>query len=201
MDEWTTKTRNPICRLFFEIDLLTDFAALCLTDLKTGDTFTHGLYFRPSFELLHPWTKELYLCTVAPLPSLWAHPPPPPKLNVQYIQTVCGCGGGVSCVVDHILQEFYTLFLTRFRTYKIASPPQTKMTKRRPLGIGVFKVPSSMALIIFFLTTVLTWGTASWPVCLEELEYGPVFDLVEVLQLVEDVLRAVVDVYLHPKEG
>jgi hypothetical protein len=36
-------------------------------------------------------------------------------------------GGGrvLSCVVDHIRQEFDTLFLTRFRTYKIA-PPQTK---------------------------------------------------------------------------
>jgi hypothetical protein len=32
--------------------------------------------------------------------------------------------------VDHFLQEFYTLFLTRFRTYKIASPPQTKMTSK-----------------------------------------------------------------------
>jgi hypothetical protein len=34
----------------------------------------------------------------------------------------------LSCVVDHILQEFNTLFLTRFRTYKIATPPQTKIT-------------------------------------------------------------------------
>ncbi len=32
--------------------------------------------------------------------------------------------------VDHILQEFYTLFMTRFRTYKIASPPLTKMTSK-----------------------------------------------------------------------
>jgi hypothetical protein len=39
-------------------------------------------------------------------------------------------GGGLSCVVDHILQEFYTLFLTRFRTYKSASPPQTKVTSK-----------------------------------------------------------------------
>jgi hypothetical protein len=38
-----------------------------------------------------------------------------------------GRGGGVlSCVADHILQEFNTLFLTRFRTYKIAVQPQTK---------------------------------------------------------------------------
>jgi hypothetical protein len=32
----------------------------------------------------------------------------------------------LNCAVDHIPQKFYTLFLTRFRTYKIASQPQTK---------------------------------------------------------------------------
>ncbi len=38
-----------------------------------------------------------------------------------------GGGGGVlSCVGDHILLEFNTLFLTRFRTYKIARLTQTK---------------------------------------------------------------------------
>jgi hypothetical protein len=87
--------------------------------------------FHPACELLPPWTKDKYLCTVAPLPSLL--PPPLPKLNVQYIQTVCGCGGRVevfSCVVDHILLEFYAMFLTRFRTYKITSPPRTKMTSK-----------------------------------------------------------------------
>jgi hypothetical protein len=31
----------------------------------------------------------------------------------------------LNCAVDHILPEFYTLFLARFRTYKIATPPQT----------------------------------------------------------------------------
>jgi hypothetical protein len=38
----------------------------------------------------------------------------------------------LKCTVDHILQEFNqnTLFLTRFRTYKITSPPQTKMTSK-----------------------------------------------------------------------
>jgi hypothetical protein len=34
----------------------------------------------------------------------------------------------LDCAVEHILQEFYILFLNRFRTYKIATPPQTKMT-------------------------------------------------------------------------
>ncbi len=45
---------------------------------------------------------------------------------------MCDWGGGgvLNCSVDLILQEFYTLFLTRFRTYKTASPPQTKMTSK-----------------------------------------------------------------------
>jgi hypothetical protein len=52
-----------------------------------------------------------------------------PKVNVRYIQTVCGCGGGggwgaLSCVVGHILQAFYTLFLTRFRPTKLLHHPQ-----------------------------------------------------------------------------
>ncbi len=90
--------------------------------------------FDPAYELLPPQTKELYLCTFAPLLYLRSDLLPPPSLpNVQYMQTVCDCvgGGGVlKCTVDHILQKLYTLFLTRFRTYKIASPPQTKMTSK-----------------------------------------------------------------------
>jgi hypothetical protein len=38
--------------------------------------------------------------------------------------------GGVELYCDHILQKFYILFLTIFRTYKIASPPRTKMTSK-----------------------------------------------------------------------
>jgi hypothetical protein len=60
-----------ICRLFFKIDLLTDIAALCLTDFIDW-RYIHSLVgiFDPVCELLPPWTKELYLCTVAPLSSL-----------------------------------------------------------------------------------------------------------------------------------
>jgi hypothetical protein len=71
-----------------------------------------------------------YLSTVAPLLHLLSDllpPPPPSQCTVQYAESVWLWGGGVlKCTMDHILQEFYTLFLTRFRTYKIASPPQTK---------------------------------------------------------------------------
>jgi hypothetical protein len=56
--------------------------------------------FDPACELFSPWTKEIYLCTVAPPQYLLSdlHPTPPLlKENVQYIQTVCGkvWGGGV----------------------------------------------------------------------------------------------------------
>jgi hypothetical protein len=74
--------------------------------------------FDPACELL-----PLYI-----LSDLLPPPPPLPKLNVQYIQKVCLWV--LNCIVDHILQEFYTLFVTRFGTYKIASPPQTKMTSK-----------------------------------------------------------------------
>jgi hypothetical protein len=89
--------------------------------------------FGPACELLPPMEEGtiLYLCTVAPLLYLLSDLLPPyPLPNVQYVHAVCDCGGvggGVlKCTVDHIL--FYALFLTGFRTYKIASPPLTKMT-------------------------------------------------------------------------
>jgi hypothetical protein len=81
--------------------------------------------FDPACELLSPLN---YTCVLLPL-YLLSELPPPPKLNVQYIQTVCGCGGWgglLNCAADHILQEFYTLFLTGLKTCKIASRPQTK---------------------------------------------------------------------------
>jgi hypothetical protein len=74
--------------------------------------------FDPACELLPPWTKEgtiLVYCCPYLLSDLL---PPPPLPNVQYMQTVCDCGGVLKCTVDHILQEFYTLFLTRARICK-----------------------------------------------------------------------------------
>jgi hypothetical protein len=55
--------------------------------------------FYPACELLPPWTKELYLCTVAPLLYLLSDLLPPPLLvctvcTVYCKQTVCDCGGG-----------------------------------------------------------------------------------------------------------
>jgi hypothetical protein len=103
--------------------MLTEFAALCVTDFIDW-RYIHSLVgiFYPGCELLPPGTN--YTCVRLPLYLLSDLYPlsPLPKLNVKYIQTetVCiwGGGGGVNCAVDHILQEFFTLFLTRFRTYQ-----------------------------------------------------------------------------------
>jgi hypothetical protein len=58
-------------------------------------------------------------------------PPPIPKSKYSmYRKCVAGRGWGMlSCVGDHILQEFNTLYLTRFRTYKTALTLQTKTFK------------------------------------------------------------------------
>jgi hypothetical protein len=128
-------TPNPICRLFYpKIYLLTDFAALCLTDFIDWRYIHSWFVFLTQLVNCCPHGGRNHTCVLLSL-YLLSDLPPFPKLNVQYIQTVCvavgGGGWGMSnCVVDHILQEFHTLFLTRFRTYKIASPPQTKMTSK-----------------------------------------------------------------------
>jgi hypothetical protein len=69
------------------------------------------------------WYFSTQLCELLPpnLPTGSGPPPlPHPKVKVQYMlyrQCMAGKGRGVlSCVGDHILQEFNTLFLTRFRT-------------------------------------------------------------------------------------
>jgi|LakMenE01Jun11ns_1017448.scaffolds.fasta_scaffold9084511_1 hypothetical protein len=89
--------------------------------------------FDTACELLPPMDEGTILMHCCPSTfSLTSHLPSQTKGTI-YTDSVCDCGGGwglLSCVVDHTLQEFYTLFLTRFRTYKIASPHQTKMTSK-----------------------------------------------------------------------
>jgi hypothetical protein len=111
------KDTKPYMSAFLSVDLLTDFAAFCLTDF-TDWRYIHSWYF--TCVLLPLYMYYTYSVTSFPLP---------PTLPIQ---TVCDCGGGgvLKCTVDHILQEFYTLFRTRFTTYKIASPLLTKMTSK-----------------------------------------------------------------------
>jgi hypothetical protein len=45
--------------------------------------------------------------------------------------TVCKKGEGIGYFGDLILQVFNTLYLTKFRTYKIGTPSQTKTLEGR----------------------------------------------------------------------
>ncbi len=67
MNEWTIKTPNPICRLFFKIDLLKDIAALCLTDFMDW-RYIHSVVciFDPACELL-PLGWRNNTCVLLPL--------------------------------------------------------------------------------------------------------------------------------------
>jgi hypothetical protein len=122
------KDTKPKYRLFFKIDQLTDFAALCLIYFIDWRYIHSWLVFSTQFVNCCLHGRRNYTCVLLPLYLLSDRLPPLPKLNVQYIHTVCGCGGGggVELCCRPYSAGVLTLFLTRFRTYKIASPPQTK---------------------------------------------------------------------------
>jgi hypothetical protein len=98
-----------------------DFAALCLTDFN-------------DWRYVHSWlvfsTLLVYCCPSTF--SLTSPPPPLPKLNVQYMQTVCGCVGGGGVVelycrpysagvvhsVSDQIQNLQNFFTTPIQNYK-----------------------------------------------------------------------------------
>ncbi len=68
--------------------------------------------FYPAFELLPPCTKDLYLCTDGPLPSLWPPPPSQTKCTVYLVQTVTGFIRGILRGVRYA-KSLRVLFLHR----------------------------------------------------------------------------------------
>jgi hypothetical protein len=93
---------------------------MCLLEIIDWRYSQSCWYFRPSFVNYCPSG----VLSDSPLPT------PPPSLcqSTVYTESEWLGGGGrvMSPVGDHILQEFNTLYLTRFRTYKIARLPHTK---------------------------------------------------------------------------
>ncbi len=97
------KDNKPYMSAFFKLTckqcgiLFNRFYRLEIRSLMVG-------IFDPACELLPPWTKELYLCTVATLLYLLSDLLPPPPLlkqNVQYKQSVwLGGGGGEGAVLQ-----------------------------------------------------------------------------------------------------
>ncbi len=98
-------------------------------------------------------------------------PPPRPPMS-KYLLTVCGWEGMwdvvstppapspvLSRVGDHILQEFYSLYVTRFRTCKVAYPPQDKNLE----GEGASKQITSCRRVLLKVTSVLRRKNCALP--------------------------------------
>jgi len=120
---------------FLSVDLLTYFAAFCLTDFIDWRYIHSWFVFSTQPVNCCPHGRRNYTCVLLPLYctfSLTSFPLPTfPMYSILYTDRVGLWEGGgeegvLKCTVDHILQEFYT----RFRTYKIATPPQTKVTSK-----------------------------------------------------------------------
>ncbi len=129
------KDTKPYKSAFLSVDLFTEFAAFCLTDFIDWRYIHSWFVFSTKLVNCCPHGRRNYTCVLLPLYRTFSRtssPLPPSQCTVNvYADSVwLWGGGGVKCTVDHILQEFYTLFLTRFRTHKIAPPPQTKMTSK-----------------------------------------------------------------------
>jgi hypothetical protein len=104
---------------------------MCLTDFIDWRYIHSWLVFSTQLVNCCPQGQRNCTCILLPLYLLYDLPPPFLKQMYSIYRRRVAVGVGVlRCVVDHILQEFNTLFLTRFRTYKIATPPQTKMTSK-----------------------------------------------------------------------
>jgi hypothetical protein len=92
----------PICRLFFKIDLLTDIAALCLTDFIDWKCI-HLLVgiFDPACGIVAPMDEGTILVYCCPsIFSLTSSPPSQTQCTV-YTDSEClrGGGWGVNCAV------------------------------------------------------------------------------------------------------
>jgi hypothetical protein len=125
------KDTKPYMSAFLSVDLLTDFSGFCLSDFIDWRYIHSWFVFSTQLVNCCPHGQRNYTCVLLPLYSTFSLTSSPPSQCTEYRDSVWLWGGGMlKCTVDHILQEFYTLFLTRFRNYTIASPLQTKMTSK-----------------------------------------------------------------------
>ncbi len=129
--QMSIKTQNSICRPFFKLDLLTDFATLCLNDFIDWRYIHSWLVFLTQLVKCCLHGRRNYTCVLLPLYLLSDLPPSHTKCT-EYTDSVwLWWGWGVWCFelcCRPCSAGVYTLFLTRFRTYKITSTPQTKLS-------------------------------------------------------------------------
>jgi hypothetical protein len=114
----TIKTTNPRCRFYW-----------CLIEFIDWRYSQSYWYFRPSFVNWRPSTFSS-----SPLPLPWVN------LQIYTFCTMYKRGRRGWGYVESIYRRaLYTVYLAKFRTYKIALPPQTK----RMRGVGLRHLPPS----------------------------------------------------------
>ncbi len=79
---------------FLSVDLLTDFAAFCLTDFIDWRYIHSWFVFLTQLVNCCPHGRRNYTCVLLPLYCTFSLTSPPLLPNVHYLQTVCDCGGG-----------------------------------------------------------------------------------------------------------
>ncbi len=106
------------CRLFY-------WCLIEFVDWRGSQSIQSCWYFRPSSVNYCP---NNLLSFSPPPPLLPSHTKSKYGIYRQCLARRMWGGGGwvLNCVGDHILKEFSTLFITRFRTYKIALTSPTK---------------------------------------------------------------------------
>ncbi len=140
---------HPVCRFFFKIDLLTDIAALCLTDC-TDWRYIHsfGWHFRPSLWTVAPMDEGTILVYCCPSSfSLTSSPLTPlskPNVHSLYRQWVSGGGGGWIALCRPYSAGILNSVSDQMQNLPNYFPTPNKMTSEN--GVGVFKVPSSMGM-------------------------------------------------------
>ncbi len=103
------KDTKPYMSAFLSVDLLTDFAAFCLTDFIDWRYIHSWLVFSIQLVNCCPHGRRNYTCVLLHLYLLsdpLSLPPLSNKMYSIYRQCVAGGGGVLNCTVDHILQEF-----------------------------------------------------------------------------------------------
>ncbi len=135
------KDTKPYMSAFLSVDLLTEFAAFCLTDFKDWRYIHSWFLFSTQLVNCCPHGRRnfsiLVYCCPSTVPSHW--PPTPYPLFPMY--SICrqcvtvwlwGVEGwrGVEMYCGPYPAGVLHSVSDQLQTYKIASPPQTKMTNK-----------------------------------------------------------------------
>ncbi len=103
MDEWTIKTQNPICQLFFQMTCKRILRhSVYLSDFLDWRCINSWFVFSAQLVNCCPHGRRNYMvlvyCCPSTVPSLWPPPPSPPSQCTVYTDSVWQWGVGGGCV-------------------------------------------------------------------------------------------------------